>query len=347
VVLHRARQLDEAKAAYEASSRPTRTTARGTLNLGAVLKAQGQVDEGIALYVKPSRPTNTTAACSTTSRCSTARRSGTRRHRPIRKLLDARQENLDAYKNLALVYYDQKQVQADPDHPGERLLKMATKLNVKDPDIYVNLGMFNLALGDNGKAMAAFKKAVEIQPTHLAGQLQHRRAGAGAPRLRAWPCAATRWSARLGRSGPTWPLLWALRTKACRRTRRPPNSWPRPGSWASSKPRPQQRRRRADPAAADQRVPGGGRRADKALQTYGNELLKIKNMPPCKEDDFEGLCGRINGILIMKKMAAQPKEEEKKVEAKGTGESLFKDGPAEGDPGVGGTETATTAAGEP
>ncbi|CAN0554606.1 unnamed protein product, partial [Laminaria digitata] len=85
----------------------------------------------------------------------------------LRTLLMRDQKNIDAYKNLALVYYDQKKFKLTQTIL-ENALKMAKEQKRKDPDIYVNLGMVYLSREENGKAMAAFKKALEVDPNHIA-----------------------------------------------------------------------------------------------------------------------------------------------------------------------------------
>src|SRR5258705_471491 len=115
----------------------------------------------------------------------------------VRKLLMRDQRNVDAYKNLALVYYDQKKYKLAQTILGNAQ-KLAEASGKKDPDISVNLGMIQIALGDNGKAMAAFKQAVEIDPGHIVAnynigslELEHRDYGLAEQRHRgvgkAWP----------------------------------------------------------------------------------------------------------------------------------------------------------------
>jgi tetratricopeptide (TPR) repeat protein len=336
VVLQRLGKFDESAAAYEAYLAAHPNHLEATLNLGGVLRGQGKTAEAIALYNKllkadpyDSRVLNNLSVLYREKKDYKAA------VQSIRTLLMRDQKNIDAYKNLALVYYDQGKYRLTQTILGNAL-RMAKEQNVEDPDIHVNLGLTFLALGDKGKAMVAFKKAVELKPDHLLGNYN---IGALALAHRDYELAARTFEVA-SKAWPNDPEVAASLGFAFQGQQKFTEAAAQLEKAKSLKPD-------AEPVIYQLMVVWqAANDADKAL-TYGNELLKIKNMPPCKEDDFEGLCGRINGILIMKKMAAQPKEEEKKVEAKGTGESLFKDGPAEGDPGVGGTETATTAAGEP
>ena len=106
----------------------------------------------------------------------------------IRKLLMRDKNNVDAYKNLALVYFDQKKYKLTQTIL-DNALRMAKEQNRVEPDIYVNLGRLYLATNENGRAMAAFKKAVELKPDHVVANYN-----IGSR----WPSrtATTRWRAR-------------------------------------------------------------------------------------------------------------------------------------------------------
>ena len=99
----------------------------------------------------------------------------------MRKVLSRTKDNPDAYKNLALIYYDQGNYRL-----AEFISANAQKLDAEEESraIYNNLGMIYLKLDERARALAQFQKAVSLDPQLRPGAHEHRRDGAGLPRLR-------------------------------------------------------------------------------------------------------------------------------------------------------------------
>lgn len=166
--LQRLGRVAEAEKAYLGVLKAAPNDVDAVVNLGAVLKARGRVDEAIALYRAALKQEPHNAGL--LNNLSALLRSKGRHQQAIkvlRRLLMRDQDNIDAYKNLALIYYDQKKYKLT-ETILQNALKKAKKAGRKDADIYVNLGMVELARNENGRAMAAFKTALEIDPSHLA-----------------------------------------------------------------------------------------------------------------------------------------------------------------------------------
>jgi tetratricopeptide (TPR) repeat protein len=167
VTLHRLGRKDQAKQVYESILAKNEGDVAAALNLGAILKDEGQLDQAIALYKKVLKQDEYNAdLLNNLSVLQRKKKEYKGAVATIRKLLMRDKDNVDAYKNLALIHYDQKQYKLSQTIL-ENALKMATEQKKEDPDIYVNLGMVFLASKENGKAMAAFKKAIGLDPMHV------------------------------------------------------------------------------------------------------------------------------------------------------------------------------------
>ncbi len=167
VALQRAGELDAAQAAYEAALEANPDDRDAVLNLGAVKRDLGAIDAAIALYRKALEQDEFNARL-LNNLALLYREKGQPNDAimALRKVLMRDRNNVDAYKNLALVYFEQK------NYPLSRIildsaLQMAERQRRVEPDIYVNLGRVYVATGDHGKAMAAFKRAVELEPGHV------------------------------------------------------------------------------------------------------------------------------------------------------------------------------------
>lgn len=330
VALQHLAKLDDAAKGYKAvlAAKPDHEGA--TLNLGAVYREQGKLDEAVSLYKaaldkKPfqSRVLNNLSGLYRTQK------KYKKAIGMLRNLLKRDQRNIDAYKNLALVYYDQQQYTLALTIL-DNALKMAKEQKVKDPDIFVNKGMIFLAKKENGKAMAAFKKAVEFEPAHLLANfnigslaLAHRDYNQAAKALevakKAWP-EDFEVNAALGYAYQGQQKL----------------------------PEAAKQLEKALALRSDEQliyqlmiVYQGINDPDRALQ-YGDKLLALRGKT-CTEEDYDGVCGRYNGIKLMKQMAAEPAAPEPE-KPKSTGVEVFTEGPAEGD--VPAEGEATAGAGE-
>lgn len=321
VTLQKLGRHDEAGQGYQSFLAEHPDHADATVNLGAVLRGQGKVDEAISLYNKVLKkdPYNSRVLNNLVVlyRDKKDYRSAIQ---AVRTLLMRDQHNIDAYKNLALVYYDQQKYRLTLTILGNAL-KMAEEQKVKDPDIHVNLGLAHLALGDKGKAMLSFKKAVELDPGHLVGNynigalaLAHRDYNLATKCFeavsKAWPndaeVAAFMGYAYQGQGKFAESAQWLEKARSLGPKSEEPIVMQLMVVWQ----------------AAEQPA--------KALE-YGNQLLKIQNKL-CGADEMDGICGRIKGIQLMLDMKNRPPPaEEKKPKATGNVEGIFTDAPAEGD----------------
>jgi tetratricopeptide (TPR) repeat protein len=321
VTLQKLGKLDEARAAYETFLADHPNHVDAVLNLGGVLRTQGDSQAAIALYNKAlkSDPYNSRILNNLVVlyRDKKDYKAATQ---AVRTLLMRDQKNIDAYKNLALVYYDQQKYKLTQTILANAL-RMAKEQKIEDPDIHVNFGLTHLALGDKGKAMASFKKAVEIDPNHLLGNYN---IGALALAHRDYNLA-TKAFAICAKAWPSDPEVIASYGFALQGQQKYPEAAAELEKAKKLKPES------AQPVVYQLMVVWqAAEKPEKALE-YGNELLKITGKT-CKPDDYEDpICGRINGINVMIQMKNKPPEPEEKPKATGKGESLFTDAPAEGD----------------
>ena len=165
--LHQLGDLDAAQAAYEQTLEADPGSVDAAINLGAILKEKGELGRAIevterALEAEPfnGRLLNNLSVLH--------REKGNYEEAvaAVRKLLMRDKNNVDAYKNLALIYYAQDKLKMSQTIL-ENARRMSEEQERNDPDIYVNLGMVYLGREDNGRAMAAFKKALELDPKHV------------------------------------------------------------------------------------------------------------------------------------------------------------------------------------
>ncbi len=330
VTLHRMGKKDEAKKLYQSILAKNENDVGAALNLGAILKDEHKTEEAIKLYNRALKADEYNA--DVLNNLSVLQRNNKDYKgaiKTIRKLLMRDQNNIDAYKNLALVYYDQKQYKL-AQTILENALKMATKQKKEDPDIYVNLGMVFLASKDNGKAMAAFKKAIELDPMHVVANynigslsLSHRDYALASKAyevvVKAWP---DRYDAHAG-------LGYALQGLQQFDRAADELAMAQKVKLANSAVAV------ADPSEDEQLalqtviVLQSAGKNQEALQK-AEEYMRAKGMT-CTEQDVEGFCGRYNGIKLTIKMeqeaAAQPPPEEKKA-AKDADASKNLHGPA-------------------
>jgi tetratricopeptide (TPR) repeat protein len=332
VCLHRLGQLDQAKKAYEKFLAKNPDDVDATLNIGAILKDEGKLDEAIGLYGKVLKKDEwSSKVLNNLAVLYRLKKQYPKSIETVRKLLMRDQNNIDAYKNLALVYYDQKKFKLAQTILGNAL-KMAEQQKVKDPDIYVNLGMIHIALGDNGKAMASFKEAVALDPSHVVANynigslaLAHRDYNLAE---RSYLVVAKAWPENYAVSVS---LGYALQGQQ---------------KWDdAAKQLVKARELKAKEAVA--MVDAATEEEQVVLQLwqiyqtadqpetalkYADEYLKMKNKV-CKETDTDDICGRYTGTKLMIEMKKQPPpaEEEK---PKATGKDIFTDAPAPGDEGV-------------
>jgi tetratricopeptide (TPR) repeat protein len=219
----------------------------------------------------------------------------------LRLLLMRDQKNVDAYKNLALIYFDQGKIKLSMTIL-QNAQKMSKAQSRKDPDINVNMGMIYLAKKENGKAMAQFKHAVEIEKNNL---LANYNIGALALSHRDYNMAAKTLTIAIG----AWPNDFEVNAAL--------------GYALQGQQKHKEAATQLEKAYAIKKDEGvlyqlvvvwqAAGDAARAL-TYGEQLLALQGKQ-CTEEDFDGFCGRYNGIkmmIAMEKENAQPPPEEDK-----------------------------------
>lgn len=337
VALQRLGKLDEAAKAYEAVLAANPEDTQAALNYGAVLKARGKagdVDKAIEVYSKAleSNPFDP-SLLNNLSVLYREKQQFREAISALRKLLMRDQKNIDAYKNLALVYYDQKKFKLTQTIL-ENALKMAKEQERKDPDIYVNLGMVYLAREENGKAMAAFKKALDIDPDNLAANYN---IGALALGHRDYALAAKSYGV-VAEARPNDYYVAASLGYSYQGLQQLEDAQ----SWLEKA-----RKLKLDGATAglagaaedDEEqmilqlmIISQGKEDNKKALDYANQYMKKKGIT-CGPEDFDGFCGRVNGIKMMiemaKEAAAPPPPEEDKPKGSGNVDNVFSDEPVD------------------
>lgn len=157
----------KALAAYESAHHLRPDHSPTLLNLGRMYRADGRLNDAISLYeaalALPGKAydvgllNNLSVTYRLAKRFAEAEAAG-------RKVLSRSANNGEAYKNLALVYYD------EGNYPlAELVSASARKYNPKDPGVHNNLGMTYLKMEDVPRALEEFKKAVALDPKFAAG----------------------------------------------------------------------------------------------------------------------------------------------------------------------------------
>ncbi len=345
-------QLDAAEAAYRELLAAHPGYAEAALNLGGVLKDRGKTGEAITIYQDALKKDEFNSQLlnnlSVLHRQAKDYKSSVK---AIRKLLMRDKKNVDAYKNLALVYFDQKKFKLSQTIL-ENALKMAKEQKREEPDIFVNLGMIYLAREENGRAMAAFKKAVKIAPNHVVANYN---IGSLALGHRDYNLAAKSYTV----VNQTWQnnydvtvslgyaLQGQLKHNEAAATLEKAITLKAANSGAKVDVTEEEE---SQVYLQLMRIYQDAEKADKALEA-AERYMKMKGTT-CGEEDFDGFCGRYNGIKLMIQMAQEEAaaaqeaeaEEEKTKKAKSADDSsIFTEG--EVDDGEG--EAAEGAEGAP
>ena len=318
----------EAEAGYREVLAATPEDTDAVVNLSAVLKEQGKNDA--AAEVINARLESDPFNGDLLNNLSVLRREAKDYDgavAAVRKLLMRDKSNVDAYKNLALVYIEQ-----DKTKLAETILQNARRMseeqNRSDPDIFVNLGMIYLGRNENGRAMAAFKKALELDSDHVQANynigslaLRHRDYGLAAT---SYELVANEWdtNAEVAASLGFAYQGQQEHAKAVSQMQKARELYSKSG-------RPENDQLLYQLVISSQ----AAGQNEKAL-SFANEYL-TKNDMSCGPDDYDGFCGRYNGIKLTIEMAAeaeaeQPEEEEETVKA--TGRDIFtEETPEEGE----------------
>jgi Tfp pilus assembly protein PilF len=169
VVSERKGDFRKAQERYEAAHRLDPSHTPTLLNLGKVYRLQARFDQAIALYEEALKAPGREFDAQLLNNLAVAYRLAKRYDKAeetLRKVLSRTSDNADAYKNLALVYYDQGNYRL-----AEFVSATARKLDEKDPGVYNNLGMIYLKQDQKARALAQFQKAVQLDPNFAPGHL--------------------------------------------------------------------------------------------------------------------------------------------------------------------------------
>jgi Tfp pilus assembly protein PilF len=169
VVSERKGDFRKAQQRYEAAHKLDPNHTPTLLNLGKVYRLQAKFEQAIALYEAalkaPGREFDSQLLNNLAVSYRLAKRYD-KAEETLRKVLSRTIDNPEAYKNLALVYYDQGNYRL-----AEFVSATARKLDEKDPGVYNNLGMIYLKQDEKARALAQCQKAVQLDPNFAPGHL--------------------------------------------------------------------------------------------------------------------------------------------------------------------------------
>lgn len=161
-------RFDEAVDLYRSTLAADPKHEEAVLNLGVVYKRRAQYDEAIALYAKvlEADPENVKVR----NNLGVVQRLAKKyddAEKTLRRVLARRPGNVDAYKNMVVLFMDQNKLQL-----AEQFSQEAKKLDEKDAGIWNNLGLiyFRKDGEKSARALAAFEKAVELDPSNAAAR---------------------------------------------------------------------------------------------------------------------------------------------------------------------------------
>jgi tetratricopeptide (TPR) repeat protein len=160
VVAERQGKLVDAIAFYEAAHKLDPKHKPTLLNLGRAYRLQDKFAQAIALYEAALQDPANEYDVDINNNLTVAYRLAKKYDRAeatARKVLARTRDNPDAYKNLALIYFDQGNYRL-----AEFISANARKLDEKDPGVYNNLGLIYLKLDDRRLALGQFQKAVSL-----------------------------------------------------------------------------------------------------------------------------------------------------------------------------------------
>lgn len=160
VISERQGQLGEAAGFYEVANKLDPKHKPTLLNLGRVYRQQDKFDNAIALYEAALKDPTNEFDVELNNNLTVAYRLARKfpqAEATARKVLARTKDNPDAYKNLALIYFDQGNFRL-----AEFISANARKLDDKDPGVYNNLGLIYLKLDERRLALGQFQKAVTL-----------------------------------------------------------------------------------------------------------------------------------------------------------------------------------------
>lgn len=177
--LERQLKLREAEKAYEAALGVDAHHEPTLLNLGRIYRLQDKFDKAIALYEAELAQPGKEFDVQLLNNLSVAYRLAKQYDKAeaaVRKVLSRTKDDVDAYKNLSLIYFDQGKFRLAEFMSGTALkFELAAQKNdakiKSDPGIPNNLGMVYLKLNDRARALAQFQKAVALDGNFAPAQM--------------------------------------------------------------------------------------------------------------------------------------------------------------------------------
>lgn len=160
VIAEKQGKIPEAIAHYEKANKADPHHKPTLLNLGRAYRLQDKFDAAISLYENALKNPANEYDVELNNNLTVAYRLAKKypqAETTARKVLARTKDNPDAYKNLALIYFDQGNYRL-----AEFISANAKKLDDKDPGVYNNLGLIYLKLDDRRLALGQFQKAVSL-----------------------------------------------------------------------------------------------------------------------------------------------------------------------------------------
>ena len=160
VISERQGKLTEAAGYYEVANKLDPKHKPTLLNLGRVYRQHDKFENAIPLYETALKDPANEYDVELNNNLTVAYRLAKKfkeAESTARKVLARTKDNPDAYKNLALIYFDQGNYRL-----AEFISANARKLDDKDPGVYNNLGLIYLKLDDRRLALGQFQKAVTL-----------------------------------------------------------------------------------------------------------------------------------------------------------------------------------------
>lgn len=167
VIDERLGNLADAQKHYEAAEKLDPKHKPTLLNLGKVYRLQDKFDQAIALYEAAIKEPGNEFDVELNNNLTVALRLAKKFDKAeavAKKVLARTKDNPDAYKNLALIYFDQGKFRL-----AEFISANAKKLDAKDPGVYNNLGLIYLKLDERRLALAQFQKAIALNASFAPG----------------------------------------------------------------------------------------------------------------------------------------------------------------------------------
>lgn len=169
VIAERRGDLAAAQKAYEQAQELEPRHHNSLINLGKVYRLRGAPEKAVTLFEHALKAPGMDSDVFLLNQLAASYRlvkDYPKAEATARRALAQDPKNAEAYKTLALVYYDQGNYRL-----AEFVSGNARKLSEKDPGIYNNLGLIYLKMNDRPRALAQFHKAVELDPQFAPGYL--------------------------------------------------------------------------------------------------------------------------------------------------------------------------------